>query len=176
MNKNKLIASVAAISIVAAFFATPYISVNSMEKAIAEHDSQRLTELVDFPVLKENLKGAITAKFTAEMAKSGKNDIGSNLGFMMASAFISPMIDAMVSPQGLASMMRGGKPLEGGKQETGDKLSDDPNTVVTMGYKAFNTFAVDIKDKASQKVVTLIFNRANVISWRLSDVRFPQEL
>lgn len=173
MTNNKKVISVAVAVFVGGWlFATPYIAANSMESAIASQDAEKIAKYVDFPVLKENIKQSMNDAVLNEAAKAGKNDPAAQMGAMLAAAFVGPMVDAMISPKGLAMMIgTQSKPGEPPKQKS--SLKDDPDTEISQGYNDLNTFAVDIKDKPSDKTVSLIFKRSNLYEWKLSNAVFP---
>ena len=96
----------------------------------------------------------------------------------MANAFINPMIDSLVSPEGLAAMMNGHKPsLATQKEKSPDAHAgaSDDEPIVKMGYENFNRFTVTTSDKNHPtKEVTMVYLR-DVLSWKLSAIRFPTD-
>lgn len=173
-NNNKKIISIAVASLVGTWlFLTPYIAASSMQAAIESQDAEKISRYVDFPALKENIKASLSAALLEESLKAGKNDPAAQMGAAMATAFIGPMIDVMVSPKGLA-MMVGSESKPGEPPKKTKSITDDPNTDVTQGYKDFNTFGVDITDKPSKKTVSLLFKRSAIYQWKLSGAVFPK--
>ena len=91
---------------------TPHLTFHAMKSAAEARDSAALTEHIDFPALKENLKGTFNARFAAEMASHKDAEPFAAAGAMMVAAFINPMIDALVTPESIEQMMNGEKPAE----------------------------------------------------------------
>jgi hypothetical protein len=82
-----------------------------MRKAVQRKDHSYVSAHVDFPQLRESLKGTFTAQMAKEVAATdtdGFEAFGAALGAMM----IGPMIDALVTPEGLIAMMLGTDPNE----------------------------------------------------------------
>lgn len=179
MNKKSisiLIGLTITIALGICFYYTPHWSVFNMKKAAENKDADSLSEYVDFPSLKESLK----ANFSSTMASDASNNMRDNpfgiLGAALAVALINPMIDNLVTPEGLAMLMKGEKPqLEKMNKDSKEKQSSaDANIETKMGYGNFNSFIVTVKKKeSSDDPVKIIFKRHGIISWKLSALRLP---
>lgn len=155
------------------FFFTPHIAVRGMRAAAEERNAARLSGYVNFPALKENLKASLNARIAAETAREKDNPFA-GLGAALAAAFISPLIDALVTPESLAMIMQGDKPEPGKAKKSPSK--SDPDTETTMSYEGVNSFVVTIRKKNDPKGETmgLIFNRDGLLSsWKLTALRLP---
>lgn len=154
------------------FFFTPYLAVNSMKSAAETRDVAKLASHVDFPALKESMKATFNAKLVAEAAKGKQGNAIPALGAAMAAAFINPMIDALVTPESLAMMMKGEKP-QSGKDGVPSRESD-PGTDTSMAYESFNRFVVAVRKKGEAgEPVAFVLNRDGLFSWKLSAIRLP---
>lgn len=177
MTKSKKLVFGLIILLVACWiYASPYLAVRSMKDAVKNRDEVTLADYVNFPALKESLKASFTAQMTKSMEEMKDNPFAA-LGAAMAITFINPMIDSLVSPEGLAAMMNGHKPgLTNQKEEKIQEArsgAGDDEPIVKMGYENINRFTV----KASNKInptqeITMVFLRDG-LSWKLSAVRFP---
>ena len=157
-----------------AVYASPYFAVRGMRATAQEKDAARLSSYVNFPAVKESLKGAFNAKLAAEAAKNGEKSPFGVLGAAMAAALINPMIDALVTPEGLAMMLKGDKPTPAAKQAQAQPEPSPADAETTMGYEGFDRFVVTAKKKgSSEEPVGFVFNREGLFSWKLSAVRFP---
>ncbi|WP_417069815.1 DUF2939 domain-containing protein [Niveibacterium terrae] len=171
---GKIKISIAALFVVlgVGFFFTPYLAVNSLRSAAEARDAEKLASHVDFPALKESLKATFNARLAAEVAKGKQGNAFSALGAAMAAAFINPMIDALVTPESLAMMMKGAKP-QSGKDGVPSKESD-PGADISMSYESFNRFVVAVKARGeAEEPVVFVFNRDGIIFWKLSAIRLP---
>lgn len=157
------------------FFFTPHITAVSMKQAAELRDSEKLASYVDFPALKENLKGQINAKFAADLAGTEKSNPYAGLGMVLAAAFISPMIDALVTPENLRHMMKGNKPTintpDSKSEPQPNKSEEDVET--KMSYSGLNKFVVSVRQKGEEKEVVFVLNRDGIISWKLVAIQLP---
>lgn len=171
-NKTKLsLAAVLALFSVWFFF-TPHLAVSTMKSAAEARDAAKLSSHVNFPALKESLKASFNAKLASEVTKEKDGDPFSALGAAMAAAFINPMIDALVTPESLAMMMKGDKPQPGTNAAASTKSDTDVNTA--MSYESFDRFVVTVKKKGeASDPIGLVFNRDGLFSWKLSAIRLP---
>jgi Protein of unknown function (DUF2939) len=175
----KIIQALIGIALLAAvgwFFASPYLAVKNMKDAADRRDAATLSSYVNYPALKENLKTGFSANLNAKADEKENNPLA-GFGAALASAFMGPMIDAIVTPESLAAMMRGQKPKAAGgasepaTQDIATEKNNDPD--VALGYEGLNRFVVRVspKDKPAQKTV-LVFLREG-LSWKLNAVELP---
>ena len=157
-------------------FFSPYLAAYSMKRAAENRDADKLSSYVDFPAVKESFKGQINAKVASDMAQISKDNPFSGLGVALAAAFISPMVDALVTPENLRSMMEGEKPKLGNSQtEPTTAKSGEPNKDIEldMAYKGLNQFSIVVWQKDKPEKITFILNRDGLISWKLVSIRLP---
>lgn len=179
MNKNRKIiipVILATITLGICFYYLPHWAVYNMKKAAENKDAEALSSYVDFPALKESLK----ANFNTMMASEVSNSMGDNpfaaFGVALATAFINPIIDNLVTPESLAMLMKGEKPKFNNTQSKSNVESSPQGgeTRTSMRYDNLNRFIVSFKNKESQEEqVKLIFKRDGIISWKLCALRFP---
>ncbi len=103
---RKIVAAVLVLLIVAAawWYASPIWTLRAMRDAAKDHDAARLSAYVDYPALREDLKADLGRYVMSEAAKR-PGDAGSKLGAVIATAFLGPIVDAAVSPEGVEAML-----------------------------------------------------------------------
>ncbi|MDA1332086.1 MAG: DUF2939 domain-containing protein [Proteobacteria bacterium] len=150
-------------------FFTPHLAVNSMKSAAEARDVSKLASYVDFPAFKESLKMSINATVSAEVDKKEQEGVPfATLGAAMVMAFVDPLIDELVSPEGLAMMMKGEKP---NLNEESTNHKTQSGTDISMSYDDINRFIVAVKKKdEAGKPLRLIFSRDGIFSWKLTAV------
>ncbi|MEY4730009.1 MAG: hypothetical protein RL020_1167, partial [Pseudomonadota bacterium] len=159
----KAFVGVTLLAAVAWYVASPYLAVKNMKDAADKRDAATLSSYVNYPAL----RGSLAASFSASLnAKAGANDSNPLAGFgaTLASAFMGPMIEAIITPDSLAAMMRGQKPKaavsanEPVSKDVAQEKNNDPD--VQLGYESLNRFVVRVspKDKPEQKTA-LVFLR-----------------
>jgi hypothetical protein len=172
----KVLIGFALLAVVGWFFASPYLAVKNMKDAADKRDAATLSSYVNYPALKENLKASFSASMNAKATEKSDNPLA-GFGATLASAFMGPMIDAIVTPDSLAAMMRGQKPKAAGgasepaTQDVATEKKSAPD--VQLGYESLNRFVVRVspKDKPEQKTA-LVFLREGW-SWKLNAVELP---
>jgi hypothetical protein len=169
---KKFFVAIAALLVMTWFYFTPHLAVRSMRIAAEEKNSEKLSDFVNFPALRENIRGVFSAKLaTANAKEKSENAVGA-LGAAFASALMGPMIDAIVTPENVAMMMRGDKPSLERKPAGAETAKSEVE--VSMAYEAFDRFLVTAKKKQSaDEPLGLVFRRDGLFSWKLSAVRLP---
>lgn len=175
MNPKIKLSIVAVVSVFLAWFAAaPFIAVHGMKSAVEARDSARLSSYINFPAVRESVKASFMASL-AEMAAQTKNEQFSGVGTAFAAMMVGPLVDTMISPEGLAEIFAGQK-TEPGKTPPAERRSEakKPGEEVerTMRYESFNRFVVSIKDKQAQsEPIALVLERDGLFSWKLTSMR-----
>jgi len=160
------------------FYFMPHLAIRDMKSAIEEKDSVKLADHVNFPALKESLKANFNANLISHFANEKDNKPIATFVTVLTAAFMNPMIDALVTPEGLAMIMKGDKPLLA-KNKTQSNPTDskslDKDVDQSMSYENFDRFVLNVKKKGSdEEPVGLVFNRDGIFSWKLSAIRMPK--
>jgi len=152
------------------FYFTPHIAVSGMKSAAEKKDAEKLSDYVDFPALKESLKASLKARIASEVVKEKEDNPLAALGAAMGAALIAPMIDAIVTPESLAMIMKGDKPQPGKNSTPSEPAETDIDT--SMSYESFDRFVVTVKKKGTtEEPLSLVFHRDGIFSWKLSALR-----
>jgi hypothetical protein len=165
----KLLVPAIVLAAVSWLYASPYLAVNGMRNAAEAHDAQRLSGYIDFPALKENLKGSLNAKITGDVRASDNPlaAMGSALGAMI----INPMVDVFVTPEAIGRLMKGQKPTLTGNSDDG---KPGAKAETRMGYEGVNRFVVSVRKQGDQgEPVAMVMQRDGLASWKLVALRLP---
>ena len=155
-------------------FFTPHLAVRGMRAAAEARDAAALADYVNFPALKESLKGGLTAKLASFASKDLTGNPFAAFGAALATAMMGPMIDALVTPEALAMMLKGEKPKPTGPAKKPTPNDDDVEVDVSMSYETLNRFVVAARRKGSSEApMSLVFTRDGLFSWKLSAIRLP---
>lgn len=175
-----VVASIACLGGASYLYATPYINIHQLQEAIETKDIPAIERHVNFPKLRESLKEQLKAKFSEELtSQTESNDafaMGMNaLGLAIASPIINAAVDTYVSPSGLSSLMAGRQPKQNGGT---NEANSQPETgtrrpTLSMGYKSPNIFTATATDNENNQSVQFIFERQDLLSWRLSGISLP---
>ncbi|HEX6748903.1 MAG TPA: DUF2939 domain-containing protein [Longimicrobium sp.] len=150
---------------------TPYLAMSRLQKAAKEGDTETLNELVDFPALRESVKTNVRSAVEHSVGRRG-NPLGV-LGGLLAGAVASPLVDAFVTPSGIAALTQGERPgsHRDGHSDARVRVKD---VKVKRGYEGVDLFVVHFvgKNDGAERMA-LLLRRDGLIHWRLSGIRLP---
>ena len=143
---------------------SPHLALREIEAAAKRHDTSALSERVNFPAVRASLKQQIKARID-QGAQQSTNPFAA-LGSALAGALTDPAVDALVTPDNVAAMLRG--EAFGPAQAPRVELSARG---VEMGYVDAHTFEVTTAGSAAFR---LLLERDGLLDWKLTDVKLPQ--
>lgn len=154
---------------------SPWIAVAGLRNAAKNNDVADLEEYVDFPALRESLKGWITASMMKSMqTKDLKDNPFAGLGMLLANSLVGPMVDAMITPSALGAMasgqFKGTAPK--GAIIADNNSNDSPSFFATgMHYTSLNRFVFEKENNG--KFMQIQFRRSGIFGWKLYGVKLP---
>ena len=197
-RKTKLAAAIAIVAFGTWFYFLPYIAFNGMKSAIDAKDASRLAGYVNFPALKDSIKAGLSARIAARVSDTREKSLFGALGAALAGAFVDPLVDAFVTPESLAMILKAEmpKPAPPARQPPpsapappasppsapAPPASSPPESATpteskreqSMSYESFDRFVVSVKKKGStDQPFSLVFTREGWFSWKLSALRMP---
>mgnify|MGYP003947011245 CR=1 FL=1 len=165
----------------AAYFASPLLAVRGLISAAKAGDEAKLEQLVDFPAFRTSMKEELNAKLVEQM----RSDLGdragglSGLGMILAPTLISGAVDAFVTPQAVAAMVRSGEvPSAKSVARNRAHVPDEPSSKVhqSYSYRGLNTFAIRLtREDQPDQYVDLLMDRRNVFGWKLAAIDLPKK-
>jgi Protein of unknown function (DUF2939) len=166
---KKLIAALIILGLIAGgwLYASPLWTLKAMRSAAVAKDDKALSSYVDFEALRGDVKAKAKAKLDQEAKKEGGGLGG--LGALLGSAMVGPMVDAVVSPQGIAAILTGEAKIGSGGPAGSAK---EPSDAVEIEREGFSTFRVHKSGAA--KSGTMVFTRSG-LSWKLSGMDLPAD-
>lgn len=170
--KKWILAVLAAVLIAGAgwYVLSPKMAMQGLKEAALAGDKDELKERVDFPAIRESLKSQFRARMVAEMAKEKDNPFAA-LGMAFASAVVDPMIDGIVSPDGIKAMVENGRMKD--PRSTGDASTESKPVEWTVERKGFDRFVARPEVQAGEKAPALVFRRDG-LGWDLVDIEIPE--
>lgn len=172
--KKVVIAAVAIAILVfgAWYFASPGMAMRGLREAAVAGDKDALKERIDFPSVRESLKSQFRAHMVAEMTKQKDDNPFAALGMAMAGAIIDPMIDGMMSPDGIKAMVEAGRMNDGSASAA--KTPDESNPAEwKIERKSLSEFIATPEAPAGEKVPSLVFKRDG-LGWDLVEIEIPE--
>ena len=174
--KKFLLPIIAVCFVVVVAWSTPYISAYQIKQAVATGDSKSISEKVNFPALKENLKIKFTASLNERMEELKDNPFA-GMAQMMMMSLVNSMVDLYVSPSGLSLLFDGKKPNldKKSKESEGQKNNkSEDDLAVNYSYVSLNKFEITVSNKKSPSdKFSFFLNRDGIFNWQLVDISFP---
>lgn len=94
---------------------SPLLTLRGLAAAVQRRDTQALERLVDFPRVREALKRDLNEALMRDMPQA--RDPSAALGMLLAAGLVGPLVEALVTPEGLASIGTGQEPGQASLEE-----------------------------------------------------------
>ena len=172
MKKIPLAAGMVAILALTIAFGSPYIALYQLRTAVSERDADAVSEHVDFPALRENLKGQIMSGMMSSMdTPEMKANPFAGIGQAFGVAMVGPMVDAMISPAGVIALMarEPGKSMQDVKPEPDTKKPDYKLSFKGMNKVLIHRAASDTSDGG------FAMRRFGLWGWKLTAIELPAD-
>src|ERR1700730_16507481 len=103
MNRGLLVGLIAALVLgIGAYGLSPLWAVHNLQSAAQSGDRDEFEQAVDFPAIRESLKGQIAALLVRSMRSDPelKDNPFAAMGALLAPALTDRMVDSVVTPEG----------------------------------------------------------------------------
>lgn len=191
----KRILALVLIAFCAGFYFTPHLAVRGLQSAIEARDAERISRYVDFALLRENLKARFGERLRKDLAAktpsgSGR-DLAAAFGAAILSSVLDPMIDVLVTPEGLARMMAGEALLSPPKSMPPRPAAPTPapppptpspttaapvgDATLALSYESFDR-VLATRTRTTDRpgaAAALVLTRDGWFSWKVTDIRLP---
>ena len=176
MKKAIWIIGIAVVLFIGYVAATPYITVSNIKTSIVEKDSEKLSENVDFPLFRQNLK----KQFNTAMMKNVGAELQNNPFAAIAAGFATNMVDrvvdSFVTPSGLAMLVEGKKPSFSRSRRRNPSNTDQANRDdlfknARYSYDSLNRFSIYVPTDIGDEIHFIL--QRDGLSWKLVDMIVP---
>lgn len=152
--------------------AGPYLTVSAIKSGIAEQDSEKLSENIEFPILRQNMKEQFNAAMMKNIATELKDNPFAALSVGLATKMVDGMVDSFVTPSGLATIMEGKKPSGGGRSgNTAPPKKDDLFKNSKYSFDSMSKFSIWVPNDKGE--VTRFVLKRDGLSWKLVNLVIP---
>lgn len=169
-------ALVVAAGVAAYWYWSPYLVVRELRDAAMAADAGRFNAHVDFPKLRESLKGQFSARIDKGVGAEGAVNA---FGGMLAHVLVDKMIDVAVRPETIMFAMREGRfKIERSGEQDGEERQEATHekTVWRTERKGVDTVLFHVQDAdsgAGKDRMALVMQRQGFANWKLTDIRLP---
>lgn len=185
MSTSTRLAAAAGALLIAAtgayWYCSPYLAMHSIKQAVESRDADVFNDHVDYPKLRESLKGQFSAMLTREMGKKPASEdsfaqAGAALGTVLGLAFADKFVDAMVRPEMVMKAMAEGKMQDPtARAGTGGNPEGKSEVEWTIDRKGTNrVIAHSIQAGQADKTPAFVFERSGFATWKLTEIRIPE--
>jgi hypothetical protein len=149
--------------------AGPYLVLYKLRSGVEARDAEALAECVDFPALRQNLKDQLQVALSKRI-DSQQNPLAA-FAASLAVSVADPLVNRLISPEGLAELMAGQKPpLASSDPPSPATPAKKPLEDATFGYESFDEFVVSVP--SSGGAIRFVLTRSG-LSWKLSRIEIP---
>jgi hypothetical protein len=181
---------VAVLALAGYWYWSPFLAVSQLQSAAQSKDADSFNEHVDYPKVRESLKGQLSAFFAERIGKTTESDNPlSALGTMVGMAMVNQFVDAMVRPEMVMQAMRNGKleptikpksespPQEPSGNSSRAENSNSKWTYERKGTNKLIAYQIDPRrpDEPTRGRGGFVFERSGFADWKLTEVRLPAE-
>lgn len=173
-KKPPILAIVAGVLVAAAagvyFYFSPMLALNALKNAAQSGDKDKLSEMIDFPSLRESVKSQLLLAMQENMQKEKDNPFAA-FGMAMGASIADGFISANITPEGIAKILKAKS-----DRDTEAKKADPKANVSTPRLKWINSKTAHISfvdDSAPEETTTLELKRVGLFSWQLKGMDFP---
>ena len=178
-KKTKWLLAIAALILLAllAFVAAgPWLAINGIRNVVASGNYGELWRFVDFDRLRENVRPPSQQRIAEGIVERAGPGMASDALGGLATKISEPAIDAMVSPLGVATLLRGNalvRQVAGEKDADGKVRAVDPLKGAKTGYVSPSLFTATVQNAEGQPVV-FEFRRTG-LAWKLTGIDLPED-
>lgn len=191
MTKNlKWLLAALAVGVAAYWYGSPYLALHTLRKAAQAQDLETINDHVDYPQVRESVKGQMAAMLAEEMSHAqaqAPDDpftrAGAALGGALGMAFLDKLVDALVRPEAIASLVQKGKarqPAASRPQPQSPPASSPAGSAETSiqwrtKRHSLDKLLVSARDEADPGAgwTTLVLQRSGFATWKITEVRMP---
>ena len=176
MRKTVAFAIAIAVLLAACYLGSPFLGFYRLQEAAKSGDQDALETVVDFPVVRGNLKAQLNAGLMSKLQADPKlkGNAFAALGMMFATAVIDKLVDSYLTPQAIGMMVtRARAPKPGGTAD-----SDRPPQLDRgYGYINLDRFRVTVADHGRPDMpLGFVMERRGLVGWKLIRIELPGRL
>ena len=163
----------------------PVFTFQALANAGEAGDRDRLASLVDFPAVRDDLKDQLSERI--EQAAGKDKGLFGALGSLLGPSVVDQVVDAAVTPEGVAAIVRSGRaplsdisgrksalppPPETAPPPSGGAANfTTPKPKTKFGYTGFDSFKAVTSTKDGEQLGWVLERRG--FGWKLAKIELP---
>ncbi len=182
MSKNTTTLTLSGIIVFLAIYAffSPQITIWSINKAAQSNNIETLKGLILYDLVKSSLTEDIRSQVVASAMKEMQGNPATGEELAKANLLILPVVEALVMPANLVSMLSEGKVMGNiipgkGPEEGQQSTPDNADPLVDGRYEGYARYHVSIRQRTGKEDDTLHFllKRESILTWNLERIVLP---
>jgi hypothetical protein len=172
MKRGVWVAGAAALVVAAGagwYFASPAYAMGQLRDAAQAGDEDALEARIDFRQVRESLKEEMGARLAIELAETEDDNPFGAFGAALAMNMVGGMVDAVVTPSGMAAMIERGRLQRPGQVAAGAEADPVDWEIERNGFDTFRATPVGPPGEPNP---TLLFERDG-LGWDLVGIDLP---
>ncbi|MBG99516.1 MAG: hypothetical protein CMN58_04105 [Solibacterales bacterium] len=168
MKKTIAISSVALIILAFGLVAVgPFLTIYAIKDSLSTPDAKNISKYVNFPVLRQNIKGQLGTVLSDRMSDAlGNNPLGAVVSGFSAN-LADHIVESFVTPAGLRALMSGRDPAS--IDTTDDTTGENQELSSTsFNYDSHDQFSIYF-DGYNGKQVRIVLEREG-LDWQLTNI------
>lgn len=149
----------------------PYRTLSGLQTAIARGDAAALSQYVDFPALRQNLKDQLNARANNGVNSTFQNGIASRIVGGIAASIIDGTVNSLVTPVGLNRLLMGAAFVSSTFSDNGGQSLQNRIANGQRSFESLSTFTLAFSSAAGSDLV-IVLTRSG-LDWQLTNVRIP---
>lgn len=188
-----VLGGLAVLAFLTLYLASPILAFNSLSEAARAGDRQALGAKVDFPAVRASLKAQLRDRLMGALGADqglSQSPFGA-LGALLAPTLVDQVVEAAVTPDGIAMMARSGRaplssaselrpgralppPPETAPPDSAAAAGSEPKPKTSFGYAGLNQFeAVSYPNDRPNAPLTWVLERRGMFGWKLVAIELP---
>lgn len=154
-----------------ALYASPYIALFLLQRAVNEKDASSILSYVDVPSVREGIRQQIGEYVEYTSKADGFNTAWTGLMRGVGGALTESVLSSGLSQKGITQL------LETGNLPSESKSSTDPDVLSkalarpATRYLSFDEFTVDLSSKPASPILGFNISRHNLLLWKIASVK-----
>ncbi|MBD7986663.1 DUF2939 domain-containing protein [Luteimonas sp. Sa2BVA3] len=154
----------------------PWRAVAGIREAVQAGDARALARHVDFPALRASLRPQVQDRIVRAAGVDAQSGAFAAFGLTVATGLAGGLVDAMVTPTGLAAIMEGRKVWERAANvpppsRAGTSAAPEPVPAPRLRFESFSRASATVSLDDGDELVLVLTRHG--LQWRLSDIRLP---
>lgn len=171
-----------AIAVVAAYwYWSPYLDLRQMAEAARAKDAETFNAHVDYPRLRDSIKGQLTARMTDALPNEASGNVFAGIGAMIGMTLVNEVVDGMVRPEFVMRAMQLGRmPAPGAEAGSDQPTRSQPEwQFERSGVNRMIAYSAGPRSSsapppAPEERAVFVFERSGFAHWRLTELRLPE--